>query len=59
MTIDTATAKASAWQQGWQDYLSGVQINPFSLDSQHHIDWWCGYSAAEQEYAETQHMEAS
>lgn len=59
MTINTATANAHAWQQGWQDYLAGVQINPFSLDSQHHIDWWCGYSAAEQEYAETQHMEAS
>lgn len=29
MTIDTATAKATAWQQGWQDYLAGVHANPF------------------------------
>ena len=61
MTIDIATAKASAWQQGCQDYLAGVHTNPFhhEADPIRHRDWWCGYSHAEQTYAETQHLEAS
>lgn len=59
MTINTATANAHAWQQGWQDYLADLHTNPYDINTQHHVDWWCGYSHAEQTYAETQHLEPS
>ncbi len=59
MTINTATANAHAWQQGWQDYLAGVHANPYDINTRQHTDWWCGYSHAEQTYAKTQHLEPS
>ncbi len=59
MTIDTATAKATAWQQGWQDYLAGNHANPFDPATHQHTEWSCGYSHAEQTFAETQHLEPS
>lgn len=59
MTIDTATAKACALQQGWADYLAGNHTNPFSRDTRHHTDWQRGHDHSEDTYSETQHLEPS
>jgi len=59
MTINTATAMATVWEEGINDWYEGRHDNPYKPDTFAHEEWRKGHFYAETRFGETQHLEPS